>query len=142
MQIGEVAKATGLTVDTVRFYEKQRLLRRPPRSEGGFRLFSPEDVETIEFIRHAQQLGFSLQEIRELLVLRGSGFEACSHVRDLLRVKLSDVRAKIEHLHKLEHQLMSGLRECEVSAGAHCEAGRGACPVLQSLAEPIQEEKA
>jgi len=71
MQIGEVAKATGLTVDTVRFYEKQRLLRRPPRSEGGFRLFSPEDVETIEFIRHAQQLGFSLQEIRELLVTAG-----------------------------------------------------------------------
>lgn len=135
MQIGEVAKATKLTVDTIRFYEKQRLLRRQPRTEGGFRVFSPADIETIEFIRHAQQLGFSLQEIRELLVLRDDSLEACSHVRDLLRSKVAAVQAKIEELRKLEEQLTAGLRQCEASPREPCASKHWSCPVLHALHE-------
>ncbi len=68
IQIGKISKQTGLSIDAIRFYEKQRLLDHPPRSEGGFRLFSAEDIERIQFFRRAQQLGFSLAEIRELLL--------------------------------------------------------------------------
>jgi MerR family transcriptional regulator, copper efflux regulator len=98
LQIGKVSERTGLSIDAIRFYEKQRLLDRPPRTEGGFRLFSAQDIERIHFIRRAQQLGFSLPEIRELLVLRRDDGEACSHVLDLLRGKVTTVRNKIREL--------------------------------------------
>jgi DNA-binding transcriptional MerR regulator len=87
LQIGDVASQTGLTVDTIRFYERERLLHRAARSSGGFRLFSQSDVADLEFIRNAQELGFSLQEIRDLLTLKNTrpsrlrrgGWHHCSH---------------------------------------------------------------
>src|SRR5207245_8781166 len=105
LQIGAVAKQTGLTVDAIRFYEKERLLKRPARTEGGFRLFSGQDVEDVRFIRRAQALGFSLSEIRELLILQGEQLETCSHVRDVLKDKLKIVREKIAQLQKFEGEL-------------------------------------
>ncbi len=69
-RIGQVAQETGISIDTIRFYEKQGLLKRSPRTEGGFRLFGLSDIETLKFVRKAQELGFSLNEIRELLILR------------------------------------------------------------------------
>src|SRR5579884_2217193 len=69
IRIGKVSQATGLSIDTIRFYEKRGLLDRPLRSEGGFRLFDAEDIQRMQFIRRAQQLGFSLAEIRELRAL-------------------------------------------------------------------------
>jgi DNA-binding transcriptional MerR regulator len=112
-QIGKVSEQTGLSIDAIRFYEKQRLLDRPPRTEGGFRLFSAQNIERIQFIQRAQQLGFSLPEIRELLILRLGEGEACSHVRDLLRAKVAAVRHKIGELGVLEEQLTKSLRKCE-----------------------------
>src|SRR5215216_1738488 len=94
LQIGAVARETGITVDAIRFYERERLLKHPERSGGGFRLFTASDVENIHFIRHAQELGFSLSEIRELLVLQSEDLMACSHVRNLIRLKLGTVREK------------------------------------------------
>jgi hypothetical protein len=64
-RIGRAAQETGLTIDTIRFYEKQGLLRRSPRTEGGFRLFGATEIETLKFVRKAQELGFSLTEIRD-----------------------------------------------------------------------------
>ena len=75
LQIGTLALQTGLTVDAIRFYEKSGLLKRPARTEGGFRLFRQEDALDLRFIQEAQELGFSLQEIRELLILRREGVE-------------------------------------------------------------------
>ena len=91
-RIGEAARETGLTVDAIRFYEKQSLLPRPARTAGGFRLYSGESVERLQFILQAQTLGFSLAEIRELLLLRDKKLEECSHVRALLQGKLASVR--------------------------------------------------
>ena len=85
IQIGQVSERTGLSVDAIRFYEKQRLLERAPRSEVGYRLFNTQDIQRIQFIRSAQRLGFSLPEIRELVVVQRNEDETCSHVRDLLR---------------------------------------------------------
>jgi DNA-binding transcriptional MerR regulator len=102
IQIGRVSEQTGLSVDAIRFYEKQRLLERPPRTEGGFRLFNMDDIHRIQFIRRAQQLGFSLPEIRELLILQRDEGETCSHIRDLLQTKITAIHNKIEELGALE----------------------------------------
>lgn len=134
-QIGKVARETGLTVDAIRFYEKQKLLKRPPRTEGGFRLFSTEDLRNLQSIRRAQRLGFSLTEIRELLILQDDQVEACSNVRDMLQAKLSAVRRKIEELGAIEHQLAQDLQKCERSLGQDRPAGHASCPVLEEIAD-------
>jgi MerR family transcriptional regulator, copper efflux regulator len=72
IQIGDLAKRAGVTVDTVRFYERRKLVPSGPRSGGGFRLFAPEVVERIRFIKQAQELGFSLDEIKGLLATGGA----------------------------------------------------------------------
>ena len=133
IQIGRVSEQTGLSVDAIRFYEKQRLLERPPRTEGGFRLFSADDIQRIQFIRRAQHLGFSLLEIRELLVLQRDEGEACSHVRDVLRAKVSAVRDKIRQLGILEEQLAKSLRKCERKLRAAPNSDHDGCPVLQAI---------
>ena len=135
LQIGKVSERTGLSIDAIRFYEKQRLLDRPPRTEGGFRLFSAQDIERIHFIRRAQQLGFSLPEIRALLVLRRDDGEACSHVLDLLRGKVTTVRNKIRELGVLEEQLTKSLRKCERQLKASGDSHKGCCPVIEEIAQ-------
>lgn len=132
-QIGGVARETGLSADTIRFYEKCGLLKSPQRTEGGYRLFRPADIQALKFIRRAQDLGFSLQEIRELLFLQGENIEVCDHVRDLLGQKLETVRGKIAELREIERQLEHSLRKCHRrlhrSGAAHAEP----CPVLNGL---------
>src|SRR5215471_761021 len=102
MQIGIVAKKVGLSVDAIRFYERNSLLRRAPRTEGGFRQYAEDDLETLGFIRRVQGLGFKLSEIRDLLNLRGSRLQPCGPVRRRLQDKLADVQRKLADLHKLE----------------------------------------
>jgi DNA-binding transcriptional MerR regulator len=85
MQIGQLAKRTALTVDTIRFYEKRQLLRKATRSAGGFRLYTTTDIEQLQFIRQMHELGFSLREIRELIELRTQKVAACESVRELLK---------------------------------------------------------
>jgi DNA-binding transcriptional MerR regulator len=133
IQIGKVSDQTGLSIDAIRFYEKQRLLDRPPRSEGGFRLFNAQDIERIQFIQRAQQLGFSLPEIRELLVLRRDDGKTCSHMRDLLRVRLATVRDKIMELRLLEEQLSKSLRKCERKLKVSGDSHKGGCPVIEEI---------
>jgi DNA-binding transcriptional MerR regulator len=127
IQIGKVSEQTGLSI------RRHPLLReatvtRPTANRGGFRLFNTRDVERIQFIQRAQQLGFSLTEVRELLVLRRDDGEACSHVRDLLRAKVAAVRHKIAELGVLEEQSTKSLRKCErqlkVSGDSHKGAAR------------------
>ena len=81
MQIGQIAAQTGIGIDAIRFYERNGLLAAPTRSEGGFRLYSSDDLCTLQFIRSLQTLGFSLHEIREFLSLRTNGLRACSENR-------------------------------------------------------------
>jgi DNA-binding transcriptional MerR regulator len=133
MQIGRVSEQTGLSIDAIRFYEKQRLLERPPRTEGGFRQFGEEDIQRILFIRRAQKLGFSLPEIRELLLLQRENGTACSHVRELLRAKVSTVREKIRELGTLEQQLTKSLRKCERNLKPSRNCSQADCPVLRAI---------
>jgi MerR family transcriptional regulator, mercuric resistance operon regulatory protein len=140
VQIGRVSEETGLSVDAIRFYEKLRLLDRPLRTEGGFRLFHREDIARIQFIRQAQQLGLSLAEIRDLLILQHNDAQACSHVRDLLRVKVRAVRAKIRELGRLERQLTGSLRKCQRNLKARENCERHGCPVLRAISRRRSNE--
>ena len=126
MHIGRVARKAGVSVDAIRFYEKRGLLRRPPRSAGGYRLYSGEDAATVLFIRRAQGLGFTLEETRELLALRSSPLQPCSPVRERLRRKLFAVRARIRELRSLERELASALVRCNRQLKKRAPR----CPVL------------
>jgi DNA-binding transcriptional MerR regulator len=131
MQIGIAAKKVGLSVDAIRFYERNALLRRAPRTEGGFRQYGEDDVETLGFIRRVQSLGFKLSEIRSLLNLRGSRLQPCAPVRRKLQEKLADVRQKLADLQKLEGELQVALRSCDKELrkqNAHC-------PILRETAK-------
>jgi DNA-binding transcriptional MerR regulator len=141
LQIGKVAQETGLGIHAIRFYEREGLLRQPTRSEGGFRLFDLDSVRDLKFIRKAQELGFSLSGIRELLVLRRTESQACSHVRSLLSEKLETVQKKIQELVQLENEIKSALRKCNRDlkrAGSRIEK---ACPVLEELARSNGNEE-
>lgn len=135
LQIGELARETGLGIHAIRFYERQGLLRQSARSEGGFRLFDETSVHDLKFISQVQALGFSLTEIRELLVLRRGDGDPCSHVRDLLRAKIAVVRHKLRELTALEERLESDLRKRERKLRAAGDSHRGSCPVLDEIAE-------
>ena len=123
MQIGIVARKIGLSVDAIRFYERNALLPRPLRTPGGFRQYGENDVDTLAFIRRVQGLGFKLNEIRGLLKLRGNRLQPCAPVRHRLEEKLADVQRKLADLHHLEHELRLALRNCDKELrkrSAHC----------------------
>jgi MerR family transcriptional regulator, copper efflux regulator len=127
MQIGFVAQKVGLSVDAIRFYERNGLLPRAARTQGGFRQFGEGDVETLAFIRRVQGLGFKLREIRSLLTLRGNRVQPCAPVRRRLQAKLDDVRGKLASLKRLEHELRLALHSCDRELRKH----DAHCPILQ-----------
>src|SRR5258708_39554492 len=132
-RIGQVAQQTGLSIDTIRFYEKQGLLKRSPRTEGGFRLFAISDIETLRFVRRAQELGFSLNEIRDLLILRSDHVPACSHVKDLLDQKLIAVEQKITELQNLERSLKRALQKCKRELKTAAAGHEECCPLIDEI---------
>jgi DNA-binding transcriptional MerR regulator len=126
MQIGTVAKKIGVSVDTIRFYERNSLLARPSRTQGGFRMYGDSDVEIVGFIRRVQGLGFALKEVRELLALRRSRLQPCAPVSRRLVQKVADIRRKVAGLQKLERELRTAIRRCNNEM-----RGRSArCPLL------------
>jgi MerR family mercuric resistance operon transcriptional regulator len=139
-KIGQVAHETGVSIDTIRFYEKQGLLRRSPRTEGGFRLFGANDIETLKFVRRAQQLGFWLKEIREILILRAAHNPAYSHVKELLEQKLTAVGLKIKELQGLERSLKRGLQQCKHELKTAASGHEQCCPVLDEINQAASKE--
>jgi MerR family transcriptional regulator, copper efflux regulator len=137
MQIGAVAKRIGLSVDAIRFYERNALLPRAPRTMGGFRQYGESDVETLAFIRRVQSLGFKLSEIRGLLQLRGNRLQPCAPVRRRLQEKLADVHQKLADLQKLERELRLALRSCDQEL-RHRPAH---CPILREGNSKNRENK-
>jgi len=132
-QIGRVAQETGLSVHAIRFYEREGLLKAPVRSEGRFRVFDEGGVRDLKFIRKAQELGFILAEIRELLVLRRTSPQACSHVRDLLSKALGRVNEKVKELLRLQSELKGALHRCNRDLKRSGEKAEKSCPVLEEL---------
>jgi DNA-binding transcriptional MerR regulator len=130
LQIGEVAARAGVSVDTIRYYERRKLIKRASRSIGGFRLFAPEAVERIKFIKQAQELGFSLDEVREFLT-DGDGTGECLRVRDLLRAKLSEIDERMKKMQEFRRALQSNLKSCEREIEEHGKEAH--CPVIVNI---------
>lgn len=130
LQIGEIAAHSGVSVDTVRYYERLKLLPPAVRSGGGFRLFPAEIVERIKFIKQAQEIGFSLDEIKQLFST-GGGANQCEAVRELLLEKLAALETKINQMQSFKKVLDNHLSDCERELKAHGE--RAACPVMVTI---------
>ncbi len=125
LTIGGVARAAGVNIETVRFYQRKGLLRAPPRAGGGIRRYGEPDILRLQFIRSAQRLGFSLAEITDLLRLEDGTH--CAEARALAEHKLAEVRAKRAHLERLERTLANLVRACRTRRGTLC------CPLIASL---------
>ena len=128
LTIGKAASAAGVNIETVRFYERRGLIERPPKGEG-YRAYTPEQVARIRFIKEAQQIGFSLSEIGDLLALRADPAADCSEVRRQAVAKLDQVQRKIEQLRVVGAALETLIAACP---------GRGAlqaCSIMDALAQ-------
>lgn len=126
LTIGALARAAGVSVETVRFYQRKDLLREPPRTYGGTRRYSEADVARLRFIKAAQGLGFSLKEIDELLELERGG--SCQDVQALAAEKQRTIRERIADLQRLDDVLTGLLKECEQSKDTL------ECPIIATLA--------
>ncbi len=127
MKIGEVAKAAGVGIDAVRFYEREGLLPEPARQPSGYRDYAPEAVLDLQFIKRAKELGFSLKEIEDLLTINREPDATASDVKRLAEEKLSDLEDKIRSLQRMKKALRD--------VAEHCP-GRGPlsdCSILRSL---------
>jgi MerR family transcriptional regulator, copper efflux regulator len=126
MQIGEVAKKAGVSVQTVRFYERQGLVPSPPRKESGYRLYGEADLKRLLFIRQAKSLGFSLDEIRVILSMRERGQCPCASVLRLAEQHLTNIEHQLRHLAAFRDELRSAIRKWkrsrqqQLSADAFC----------------------
>ena len=136
MTISKIAKESGVGVETVRFYERKGLVQQPPKpSTGGYRIYPAETVERIRFIRQAQELGFSLREIKELLSLRTDPATDCADVRERAQVKLNEITRKID--------LMKGIQTALEKLIAACP-GQGAlqvCSIIDGIEFPETTRK-
>ena len=123
--IGEIAQRTGVHIETVRYYEKVGLLPLPPRTEGGHRLYADDHLKRLVFIRRSRELGFSLNEIRNLLDLVEGGY-TCGGVQKAAVDHLKTIRRKIADLRRMERTL--------AETAARCEGGTApACPIIDVL---------
>lgn len=129
LTISELAKAAGLGVgvETIRFYERKGLLTEPPRSASGYRQYPPAAVERLRFIRRAQGLGFTLEEISDLLELRVDEVAACGSVEARARAKLESVGEKIAELRRLQRALKRLVVACQARQPT------SECPILEEL---------
>lgn len=122
--IGQLAKSTGVNVETVRYYERRGLIEQPDKPTEGYRSYPETTLNRIRFIKRAQELGFTLEEIINLLTLNDA---LCQEVQDIASQKLTSVLTKIADLHRLEIVLNDLLNQCAANPDqAHC-------PIIESL---------
>ena len=127
MKIGAVATLACVNIQTVRYYERRGLLPKPTRTESNYRLYSQEGVRRVRFIKRAQELGFTLEEIKELLSLRAAPRTRCADVRNRATAKLQDIDDKVRTLRAMRKALTKLINEC---------SGQGPvteCPILEAL---------
>jgi len=127
LTIGHLAREAGVNLETVRYYERQGLLAKPPRSASGYRLFPSDAARRLRFIRRARELGFSLKEIRELLSLRVSRRTTSADIRTRAEAKIVDIEAKIKSLESMEKTLRKLTRVCDGCSPV------AQCPIIESL---------
>lgn len=125
LTIGAFAKAAGVNVETIRFYQRKGLLQEPERHHGRIRRYGPGDVARVRFVKTAQRLGFNLDEVGQLLQLDDGTH--CTQAAQLAALRLADVRAKLGDLGRIEAVLSKVLNEC------HAQRGNVPCPLIDTL---------
>ena len=128
MTIGELARRAGVNVQTVRYYERRGLLEEPQRRESGYREYAPDALERLRFIRRAQELGFTLTEIGELLALRLDPSTTAADVKARAEEKIQEIDGRLRDLEQIRHAL--------THLAGRCRGGRGPtgdCPLLEAL---------
>ena len=126
LTIGRLARAAGVNVETIRYYQRRGLLRTPRRPPGGVRVYPADSLEQLHFIKRAQQLGFSLRDIRELLAL-GSG--RCGESRRLAEAHLQSIEQRLHDLRRMRASLSRLIRRCQ-------QGREPVCPIAAPLASP------
>jgi MerR family mercuric resistance operon transcriptional regulator len=126
LAIGALSRRTACNIETIRYYERTRLLPAPARSPGGYRLYRAEHLKRLFFIRRARALGFSIHEVRKLLELAEHRRRPCAEARRLAAAHLEDVRAKIADLRAMERVLGETVARCGEGTGRHC-------PLIEAL---------
>jgi MerR family transcriptional regulator, copper efflux regulator len=131
---GALAKQANVNTETLRYYEREGLLPEPERTESGYRLYADEDVKRVRFIKRAQELGFSLKEVKELLALKLDASQSAREVKRLTEQKIQDIEEKIQSLHAMKEVLQHLAEAC---------SGKGSvdhCPILNCLDECIPQK--
>jgi Hg(II)-responsive transcriptional regulator len=134
LRIGDVAAKAGVNVETLRYYERRGILRSPTRSSAGYREYPSDTVRLIRFIKRAQELGFTLDEIEELITLRQTPTKRRNMVRELASAKLHAIDEKIARLNAMRDALSPLLEECA------CGAEAVMCPILEALDDAADRE--
>ncbi|MDQ0339062.1 MerR family mercuric resistance operon transcriptional regulator [Caldalkalibacillus uzonensis] len=130
LTIGQVAKRSNVNLETVRYYERLGLIKEPPRTEAGYRMFPADVVDKIKFIKRAQELGFTLSEIKKLIRIAENEEHFTAHeVHQFAKQKLDDLEAKIRDLEKMKSVLQDLSERCS-GKGPICD-----CPIIQSLSQ-------
>lgn len=127
LTIGQLAKAAAVNIETIRFYERTGIVPAPPRQRSGYRHYPAEFVTRIRFIKRAQELGFSLKEIEELLALRVDSQTVCSDVKQRAEAKVHTIEQKIQTLQQMKQILVELVAHCQV------EEPTSICPLLEAL---------
>lgn len=128
MTIGAVSDRTGVNAETIRFYERIGVLPRPPRSEGGRRVYAQGHETRLKFVRRCRELGFSLDQVRALLALGAGENDNCVEVHDMASSHLGAVRDKIADLKRMERVLAEMVDACAGGTLAHC-------PIIETLSQ-------
>lgn len=126
MRIGEVAEQAGVSIQTLRYYERRGLLPEPRRGPAGYRAFDPNTVRLVRFIKRAQELGFTLREIEDLIELRHSPRRS-PEVRAVAAAKVDDIERRIRQLKAVRKALGELVTACD------CEGGAPICPIIEAL---------
>ena len=126
LAIGELARRTGVHIETIRYFEKVGMLDVPDRTEGGHRVYAEHHVRALSFIRRARELGFTPKQVRAMLELGGPGKACCDEVQEIAVEHLEQVRRKMADLARLEQLLASTVERC---SGGHVPD----CPVIDML---------
>jgi Hg(II)-responsive transcriptional regulator len=135
LTIGEVALGARVNIQTVRYYERRGLLPKPPRSHSGYRQYDVDAIARLRFIKRAQDLGFQLEEIAELLSLRIEHGGACSAVEAKTKAKIDTVDGKIRELQRMRSVLANLVAACEAREVT------ADCPILETLSEAESEDE-
>ena len=134
--IGDVAKRAGVHIETLRYYERRGLVEEPTRTPSNYRVYPGETVRRVRFIKRAQELGFSLKEIKDLLSLRAAPKARCRDVRPRAEAKLDEIDQKLRDLRRMKKALSGLVGQCSGQAGAPSFLGTPAWPDLFSTQLP------